>query len=366
MRQASPEIPLRLSKFSSVQRQISDQVRSEITQGKLTPGTKLPTAVELSVSWGVSTCTVHNALTDLVKAGLLKRQRGAGTFVAERKKRLTSAAIYFGGDFWDGVDLGFYRLLYTALKVEFAKQGVKTRLIIDSRSREDQASVYPPLLDAIQADEVQALVYSLGNRVLTPTLGRLPIPQAFLTSGMTIPNNVSFDIRQFLEASMDALKAQGCRTIGLISNMSLANEDGRHTPFHSYFVEVAGERGMKFKNTWIESSPKNFLSAGKFERFGYDSFRSIWSQPERPEGLIVYPDVVVRGVLMAIAESHISVPEDLKLALHRNEGIDILCPFPAFWATSRPILVAKALIEQIQFQFDGEKIEPVLVPFHVE
>lgn len=366
MNPVSPEIPLQLSKFNSVQRQISEQLRQEIVQGKLAVGTKLPTAIELAASWGVSTCTVHNALAELVKAGLLKRQRGTGTFVAERKKRLTCAAIYYGADFWTGTELGFYRLLYTAIQTEFEKQGVKTRLIIDSRTPGDQATVYPPLVDAIQSDEVQALVYSLGNRSITPTLRRLPIASAFFTSGLTIPNNVSLDLRQFLETSMDRLQSEGCRSIGLITNMTLENEDGEHTPFHSYFIEAAGERGLEIKNKWIKSAPQHFLSAGKFERFGYDSFRSLWDQPERPDGLIVYPDMVVRGVLMAVTESRVSVPRDLKLALHRNEGIDILCPFPAFWTTSSATQVARALIAQIQRQFDGERIEPIQVPFQVQ
>ncbi len=360
------EIPLHFSKFHSVQRQISDQLRSEIVQGNLPAGTKLPSAVELSVSWGVSSCTVHNALTSLVKAGLLNRQRGTGTFVAERKKKLTCAAIYYGSAFWKGIEIGFFRLLYSAIQAEFEKQGVKTRLIIDSRNPGEQTTIYPPLADAIRADEVQALIHSLGNRNITSSLRKLSIPSALFTNGSAIPNNVSFDLRQFLEVSMDRLKREGCRTVGLISNMSLENEDGKHTPFHSYFVEVAGERGLEIKNSWIRSAPKQFLSPGKFERFGYDSFQAIWNQPERPEGLIVYPDEVVRGALMAIAESHISVPKDLKLALHRNEGIDILCPFPAAWATSSPTEAARALIGQIQRQFDGEPVEPVILPFRAE
>jgi len=362
----SPHLYRSLTKFHSAQQQISEQLRAEIIQGNLAAGTKLPTAVELAVSWGVSTCTVHNALATLVKAGLLKRQRGTGTFVAERKKRLTCAAIYYGGDFWNGIELGFYRLLYSALQAEFEKQGVQTRLIVDSRNPRDQTSVYPPLSDAIKADEVQALVYSLGNRNITPGLLRLPIPLALFTGGSAIASNVSLDMRQFLEVSMDRLKSQGCRTVGLITNMSLEHEDGKHTPFHTYFMEVASERGLGIKNIWIKSPPPHLLSAGKFERFGYDSFLSIWNQSEKPDGLVVFPDMVVRGVLMAIAENRVAVPSALKLALHRNEGIDILCPFPASWVTTRVADAAKALVMQIQRQFDGESVEPIQVPFHVE
>lgn len=360
------EIPLRLSKYNSVQRQISEQLRQEIIQGRLAAGTKLPTAVELAVSWGVSTCTVHNAMADLVKAGLLKRQRGMGTFVAERKKKLTCAAIYYGTDFWNGTELGFYRNLYTALQTEFQKLGVKTRLMVDSRTLDTELPVYPPLAEAIQTDEVQALVYALGSRSITPALRRLPIPLAFATSGLTIPNNVSFDMKQFMDSSMDRLKQAGCRSVGLITNMSLEHEDGKHTPFHTYFVEAAAERNMEIKNTWIQSPPKHFLGPGKFERFGYDSFHAIWNQAKRPEGLIVYPDVIVRGVIMALTEKQVSIPHDLKLAMHRNAEIDIVCPYPAFWGTSCATAVAEALITQIQRQFDGEEIEPILVPFRME
>ena len=349
-----------------MQRQISEHLRAEIVGGKLPVGTKLPTAVELAVSWGVSTCTVHNALTTLVKAGLLKRQRGMGTFVAEPKRKLKCAAIYCSQDFWDASDMSFYQLLYRAVQAEFRHLGADTRFIIDSRAKEEHGSVYPPLLDAIQAGEVQALVHWLGNRSITPTLLRLPVPLAFLTGGLSIPHNVLLDSRHFLELAMDRLKREGCRSVGVISNMAVENEDEGHSPFHTDFVEVAGERGLEIRNSWIRSGARHALGSGKYERFGYDSFQAIWSQRKRPEGLIILPDMVVRGALTAIAERRVSVPGDLVLALHRNEGIDIPCPFPAFWITARPTEVARALVRQIERQFRGEAPELIRIPFHAE
>jgi len=64
--------------------QLSEQLRADIVDGRLAPGDQLPGEIELAEKHGVSRTTVRRALDTLTQAGLVNRQQGRGTFVAER------------------------------------------------------------------------------------------------------------------------------------------------------------------------------------------------------------------------------------------------------------------------------------------
>jgi len=66
--------------------QIRDQLRDHILHGAFQTGEMLPTEQQISAQTGVSRMTVRQALAQLVSEGWVERQRGRGTFVADRKK----------------------------------------------------------------------------------------------------------------------------------------------------------------------------------------------------------------------------------------------------------------------------------------
>lgn len=61
---------------------LRDALQTQILDGKLQPGDRLPSEAELAASHGVSRITVRNALGALQGAGLIVRQQGRGAFVA--------------------------------------------------------------------------------------------------------------------------------------------------------------------------------------------------------------------------------------------------------------------------------------------
>jgi DNA-binding LacI/PurR family transcriptional regulator len=62
-------------------REISRQLRNEISQGRYSPTGRLPSEAQLVDRFGVSRPTVARALRDLQESGLIERRAGAGTFV---------------------------------------------------------------------------------------------------------------------------------------------------------------------------------------------------------------------------------------------------------------------------------------------
>ena len=64
-----------------IYRQIVDQVRAAIRDGRLKPGDRLPSLRELSAELVINHLTVKRAYESLESAGLIETGRGTGTFV---------------------------------------------------------------------------------------------------------------------------------------------------------------------------------------------------------------------------------------------------------------------------------------------
>lgn len=64
-------------------REIADTLVHEIDNGALAPGAQLPTDEELSRRFSVNRHTIRRALSHLASEGLVRSERGRGTFVVE-------------------------------------------------------------------------------------------------------------------------------------------------------------------------------------------------------------------------------------------------------------------------------------------
>ena len=64
--------------------QISAWLKELIQTGRYEPGEKLPSEIQLSNMCGVNRNTVRQAISELTAVGLLRKEKGTGTFVAAR------------------------------------------------------------------------------------------------------------------------------------------------------------------------------------------------------------------------------------------------------------------------------------------
>ncbi|GEM_PF-3307921 len=64
--------------------QVASAIRDDIRAGRLRPGDRLPTVVELTERYGVAKMTVQKAIGELRDEGLIVSWQGRGTFVRDR------------------------------------------------------------------------------------------------------------------------------------------------------------------------------------------------------------------------------------------------------------------------------------------
>jgi GntR family transcriptional regulator len=74
--------------------QLEELLRGSIESGRLRAGDRIPSELELAETHGISRMTARRAVDSLVMDGLLFRQPGKGTFVAEPKMAWPGATVF--------------------------------------------------------------------------------------------------------------------------------------------------------------------------------------------------------------------------------------------------------------------------------
>jgi GntR family transcriptional regulator len=73
--------------------QIARQLRLAVTSGRLQPGERLPAARDLAADLKVNFHTVRKVYGDLEREGVLRSERGLGTYVADRVRALDDSTV---------------------------------------------------------------------------------------------------------------------------------------------------------------------------------------------------------------------------------------------------------------------------------
>ncbi len=80
--------------------QLAELWRYNIASGKWTGGHRLANFETLAAQYGVARITVRQAVARLVQEGLLRTQRGRGTFVLDGRERAATGATRIGAGSW--------------------------------------------------------------------------------------------------------------------------------------------------------------------------------------------------------------------------------------------------------------------------
>lgn len=359
-----------IEKFASLEfanadiprRRIGQHVKELIVSGELLPGSEIPSTRALATLWKTHIPTVHAALTDLLREGLIIRRHGKGTFVADRIAALRDVAIYCSLESMNDPLMWFQRSLVVGTRNILYEIGVNAAIWMDQRPVAECSKTWPELEFAARNRDVQGLFALASEEERTRWLLSLPVPTATLS--LTSPNGVKGDLRQMFSAIFEDLERKKVKSVGMISprpacdwNLVLKSDD-----VFEYLSELGKESGVQIRRPWVRI-PREGLDIGDMSEFGHRQFHALWDLKSRPEALIVEPDVVVEGVVAAILQRGVEVPKDLQLVLHRNETHRYFCPLDATFVISSERDYCQALVYQVRRQLSGEKCRPITVPY---
>lgn len=114
--------------------QLRELLRDEITSGRWEIGERLPSERELCETFQLSRTTVREALDALVNEGLLRREKGRGTFVAEPK--ITEHWLDVPDSFTDAMAQHGYRVETKVLNLSIIPTPYKVRKELRLQSSE--------------------------------------------------------------------------------------------------------------------------------------------------------------------------------------------------------------------------------------
>lgn len=348
---AKDPLDIQLKAGMPVYRQITEILRDKIQEGHLVPGTRLPPIGKLAKKWDTNYYTVQTAIATLAKEGLIESTTRAGSFVRRSKIQCTSVGIYFGANFHRSNEDNFYNTLFGILCERLTELNIRPHFWIDQRPESNMRPPLPTLLKAIQKREVQGVIASMVTGIEIEWLKALNVPVAIATI-LDEPTAVSVDLRQMVAVSLRRLRELNCKTVGLIT-------------CDASLLPLFQDEAKKLKLTTSKSWNMALEIVEATEISGARLFKQLWFQEIRPEGLLVFPDVMARGVMISIFENRVRIPEDMRVIFHLNAEAGFYCPLGVEWIVSHIGRIADELITSIRNQVSGDKPRRTLVPMEL-
>jgi hypothetical protein len=330
----------------------------EALGGEFAEGSQLPGEHALARRFGVSVCTMRQALTALVHEGYLERRQGVGTTVkAVPQERWV--AIYTERNVYSPDPSRWHTHKMGYIAEELERRGIPYRFYSGRRGVNDNISfeeIVPPtcreFLEDVARDRIAGVIlaaadpHPLWADVLrerqTPVVG----------SSLHLPIRVSTAWESDIAWAVDELVKMGRRRIGMLC------WSDRHIVIDP-FLGALWERGLEVNPGWTRRD----LFPGR-RGAGWQQFREIWTASRvRPDGLIVADDCLLPDLQQATQALRIEVPKQLAIVGFTNRGTQQPCTLPMARVERDPQLHAQALVRLfLEVSAGDRRPREVLVP----
>ncbi|MBN2292717.1 MAG: GntR family transcriptional regulator, partial [Pirellulales bacterium] len=126
---------------------LKDYLLTELAAGRLKAGQALPSEVRLAEMFDVARSTVRQALASMEKDGLIRRQRGRGTFIDEQAHRRLRCGIDAFAVITPDTRAGYYPSLLHGFERTSKEVGNQTFVCNTENNVDKQAGVILELID---------------------------------------------------------------------------------------------------------------------------------------------------------------------------------------------------------------------------
>lgn len=332
----------------------------------LAAGEMLPSIAALRAEFGLSQGPVDRALRELQQEGLIAVRHGSGIY-ATGGQHLMHLALYFSFDVLAPEAGVFSRLLLKGLETAAgAFEDVQFRHYFAAGS----GILWHNRVCALEQDVRRRLVdgvISVG--VYGGELGDLPVPVVALNAPPGVTSRVALDSEALIRQALQALKAAGCRNVGLLGP-SLAALPPEDDNYHGailedrrrveFFREEVKRQGLSTHPEWQQGI--EVTGVDRVVPAGARAFAALWrARAETPDGLVCTDDYVTTGALQGMREQGLEPGRDLRIASHANRGSAVLAGEPVVKIEFDPADVARALLQTLHDLVAGRRNVPASV-----
>jgi DNA-binding LacI/PurR family transcriptional regulator len=307
MRPGTPATPRPAAKRN----RILDELRRRIVGGRLKPGGRLPTRLELRDRFRVSVVTVQSALEQLTAEGFVEPRGRGGTYVADAPPHLSHYGlvlpIHPAHPSWSL----FPMALCNQAKALEDGAGCQIHCYygVDGAGEGED---WRRLLADVNARRLAGLIFLHRPDYLarTPLFAKPRLPMVAIADLATCPGVavVNADWRSFFRKAVACLAAQGRRRVAHVAEASLGEEG------HRYFAQQVARQRLRTWPHWSQAaSHANPVSARNVVRL-------LMAAPkrQRPDGLVLSDDNIVEHALAGLLAAGVRVPRDVEVVAYAN------------------------------------------------
>lgn len=285
-----------------------DYIMGLIESGTLTPGDKLSSENELSSQFGISRQTVRTAIGILEEQGVLRRVKGSGTYLNDRRRvsmeersRIAVITTY--------VDSYIFPKIIQGIEETLFERGYSVQISFTNNTLERERSV---LTDIISRDDVAGVIVE-GTKSGLPNpniwlyqkLQARNIPIIFINTyypELSVPH-VSLDDVQAARKAVEYLIGKGHRDIGAVLKL----DDGQGRQRYLGYLQAMDSAGYS-----VTDSRMVWIDTDESKQLAYCTDK-ILNRLESCSAMFCYNDQIAFQLVRILSDRGIRVPEDVAL-----------------------------------------------------
>lgn len=298
-------------------------VESEIAEGRLVHGDKLPAEKDISESFGVSRQTVRRALEDLTERGIVEGRRGSGTYVLVNTRRYTEKEVRIAV-LLTYADTYIFPAILRGMESVLSEEGCTLQISVTDNAVEKERMILKDFIrtqsvDGVIAETVKSALPN-PNLELYRELESLGIPVLFINSfykDLDIPH-VSMDDRKAGYIAAKHLIDCGHTRIGGI----FKSDDGQGHLRYAGYTEALMEHDIRVigeKIIWTDSE--------EIREMENESTKFL-KRLKDCTACVCYNDEIALRLVNIFRRAGRNIPADLSVVGIDNSGLARFCSVP--------------------------------------
>jgi len=287
-------------------KKIKEEIKEQIESRRLKEYDRIPSIVELSKKYNVSTITIRLAISELIREGYLETQGSKGTYVKLKRADNKLIALFFSED----IKNPFIGEIYSGIEKVLSNEGYHLIFFKTDGNEEKESRYLRELLEREIEGVILTPTSSKGNSQSVYYLKKLKeknIPFVFID--IKIENfECDYVETDNYHAGYDATKyliGKGHRKIGII----LGHDVNTIRERFSGYLQCLKDNKIEFNKLYV----KQHTFQKYYEETGYICGLELLNLKDPPTAIFCTCDSIGVGLYKACHEMNLKIPQDISI-----------------------------------------------------